>query len=58
MEKIKIESAKLPLCNHCLGRLYAMLGHGLSNDERGRAIRIIYAMENDLDVIHDRFKIF
>jgi len=50
MEKIKIESAKLPLCNHCLGRLYAMLGHGLSNDERGRAIRIIYAMENDLDV--------
>ncbi len=50
MEKIKIESAKLPLCNHCLGRLYAMLGHGLSNDERGKAIRIIYAMENNVDL--------
>ncbi len=50
MEKIKIESAKLPLCDHCLGRLYAMLGHGLSNDERGKAIRVIYAMENNIDL--------
>ena len=50
MEKIKIESAKLPLCDHCLGRLYAMLGHGLSNDERGKAIRIIYAMENNVNL--------
>ena len=50
MEKIKIESAKLPLCDHCLGRLYAMLGHGLSNDERGKAIRTIYAMESNLNL--------
>ncbi len=50
MEKINLESAKLKLCDHCLGRIYAMLGHGLSNDERGRAIRVIYAMENNVDV--------
>ncbi len=45
---VKLEAAKLPLCNHCLGRIYGMLGHGLTNDERGRAIRILYSMENDV----------
>ena len=44
--KVKIEAAKEPLCNHCLGRLYGMLGHGLDNESRGRAIRVMYAMEN------------
>lgn len=29
------------LCNHCLGRQFAMLGHGLSNDERGKAIKLL-----------------
>ncbi len=32
------------LCDHCLGRLFAQLGHGLTNDERGKTIRIITAM--------------
>ncbi|WP_069807575.1 tRNA pseudouridine(55) synthase [Vulcanisaeta thermophila] len=30
---------KYPLCDHCLGRLFARLGFGLSNEERGRAIK-------------------
>ena len=30
---------KYPLCDHCLGRLFARLGTGLSNEERGRAIK-------------------
>ncbi|MFO8109954.1 MAG: tRNA pseudouridine(54/55) synthase Pus10 [Thermoplasmata archaeon] len=32
------------LCDHCLGRLFAQLGHGLTNDERGCTLRIAYAM--------------
>ncbi|MCJ7631613.1 tRNA pseudouridine(54/55) synthase Pus10 [Candidatus Bathyarchaeota archaeon] len=30
-----------PLCDHCLGRQFAMLGHGLSNLERGRSIKTL-----------------
>lgn len=32
------------LCNSCLGRLFGMLGYGLSNAERGRAIKVLLAM--------------
>jgi tRNA pseudouridine synthase 10 len=28
-----------PLCNHCLGRLFASLSRGLSNDQRGALVR-------------------
>ncbi|MGC9138357.1 MAG: tRNA pseudouridine(54/55) synthase Pus10 [Thermoplasmata archaeon] len=38
------------LCDHCLGRLFASLGHGLTNEERGKAIRVIYAMDHDLNI--------
>ncbi len=46
---LKIDD-ELKLCDHCLGRIYGMRGHGLSNEERGRALRIIYAMENNMDI--------
>lgn len=46
---MNLETAKLKLCNHCLGRLYGLRGHGLTNEMRGLAIRVIYAMENDLN---------
>ena len=32
---------KYPLCDHCLGRQFALLGHGIENDERGKAIRLV-----------------
>lgn len=32
------------LCDHCLGRLFAQLGHGLTNKERGKAVRVFYSM--------------
>ena len=35
---------KYPLCDHCLGRLYAKLGLELGNDERGRAIKTLLLM--------------
>ena len=34
-----------PCCDHCLGRFFGKRGHGLTNDQRGRAIRITHSME-------------
>ncbi|MEM4476186.1 MAG: hypothetical protein QXG07_02745, partial [Desulfurococcaceae archaeon] len=36
---------KYPLCNHCLGRLYAKLGRGILNEVRGLSIKTVLAME-------------
>ncbi len=36
---------KYPLCDNCLGRLFGGLGRGLTNEERGRAIKTILLME-------------
>ncbi|MCD6195727.1 MAG: tRNA pseudouridine(54/55) synthase Pus10, partial [Staphylothermus sp.] len=35
---------KYPLCDYCLGRLFAKLGLDLGNDERGRAIKTLLQM--------------
>ena len=35
-----------PICDECLGRAYAKLGHGLANAERGRALRTLLSMHN------------
>ncbi len=42
---------EIPLCDSCLGRLFAGLGRGLSNRDRGRAIKILLLMN-----IHDYVK--
>jgi len=36
---------KYPLCDHCLGRQFALLGHGVENDERGRSIKLVLTLE-------------
>ncbi len=36
---------KYPLCDRCLGRLFAKYGLGLSNAERGKALKTLIAME-------------
>jgi len=35
-------------CDHCLGRFFGKRGHGLTNDERGRALRIAHAVAENL----------
>ena len=35
---------EVPLCDRCLGRLFGLLGRGLSNAERGRAIKTVLLM--------------
>lgn len=38
-----------PLCDACLGRPFAHLSHGLTNDARGRGLRIGTALAADED---------
>ncbi|MCP1714833.1 tRNA pseudouridine synthase 10 [Methanocalculus alkaliphilus] len=33
-----------PICDHCLGRLFAKRSFGISNDERGHALRLSHAL--------------
>jgi tRNA pseudouridine synthase 10 len=35
---------KYPLCDNCLGRQFALLGFGMDNGERGKAIKTVLAM--------------
>jgi tRNA pseudouridine synthase 10 len=35
-----------PLCNHCLGRQFALLGYGLDDNERGRTLKLLLTMRN------------
>ncbi|MGC9071530.1 MAG: tRNA pseudouridine(55) synthase [Acidilobus sp.] len=41
----------VPLCDRCLGRLFAMLGRGLSNDERGKALKLAVVLR-----LHSRIR--
>ena len=36
---------KYPLCDHCLGRQFALLGYGMENDERGNAIKRVLTLK-------------
>lgn len=36
-----------PICDHCLGRQFAKLSTGLSNKERGQAIKLALVLEGD-----------
>ncbi len=46
---VEIDKELLNLCDNCLGRVYGKLSHGLSNAERGKAIRIYYSLSKDVD---------
>ena len=34
-----------PLCNHCLGRQFALLGHGVENEKRGEALKLLLTLK-------------
>jgi len=36
---------KHPLCDHCLGRQFALLGRGIENHERGKAIKLALTLK-------------
>ena len=35
-----------PLCDNCLGRQFALLGYGLSNETRGKTLKLLLTMKN------------
>jgi tRNA pseudouridine synthase 10 len=45
VEKATALLEQYPLCDHCLGRQFSMLGHGLTNGERGTAIKRLLVLE-------------
>lgn len=47
LETAKKILAEGPVCDHCMGRQFARLSTGLTNKERGKAIRLALAMEDD-----------
>jgi len=40
-----------PLCNHCLGRQFALLGHGIDNEKRGEALKLLLTMKAHQQVL-------
>jgi len=45
LEKVQKMLEKYPLCDHCLGRQFALLGYGLDNQKRGEALKLLLTME-------------
>ena len=43
-EQVKSILAYGECCDHCLGRFFGKRSHGLSNDERGRGLKIALAL--------------
>jgi tRNA pseudouridine synthase 10 len=43
--------SKYPLCDHCLGRQFALLGYSMENNVRGKSLKVSLTMQaNDLSV--------
>jgi tRNA pseudouridine synthase 10 len=45
LEKALRMLEKHPLCNHCLGRQFALLAHGMGNEDRGKAIKSVLTFQ-------------
>jgi tRNA pseudouridine synthase 10 len=43
-EQVKAILTYGKICDHCLGRFFGKRSHGLSNDERGRGLKIAFAL--------------
>src|SRR5208283_5659335 len=49
LEKALELLSKYPLCDHCLGRQFALLGYSLENNVRGSALKVCLIMQaNDV----------
>jgi len=45
LEKAQKMLEKHSLCNHCLGRQFALLGYGLDNQKRGETLKLLLTMK-------------
>ena len=48
LEKALNMLQKHPLCDHCLGRQFALLGRGIENSERGKALKLSLTLQASL----------
>jgi len=53
LEKSAEILSKYSLCDYCLGRLFAQLGRGLDNNERGYAIKIVLTLQAHLMLLSE-----
>ena len=47
-EQVKSILAYGECCDHCLGRFFGKRSHGLTDDERGRSLKIALALTENL----------
>ncbi len=45
LEKALTMLSKRPLCDHCLGRQYALLGYNIENKDRGKALKLSLTLQ-------------
>jgi tRNA pseudouridine synthase 10 len=45
LEKALLMLEKYPLCDHCLGRQFALLGYSIENDVRGNALKLSLTLQ-------------
>ena len=45
LEKTLSMLSKHPLCDHCLGRQFALLGYNLENNQRGKALKLSLTLQ-------------
>ena len=55
LERAQKMLEKYPLCNHCLGRQFALLGYGVDNKKRGEALKLILTMKgHQLSLVREK----
>jgi tRNA pseudouridine synthase 10 len=45
LEKAMTMLSKYPLCDHCLGRQFALLGYKIENEDRGKALKLSLTLQ-------------
>ena len=45
LQKAQSMLTKHSLCDHCLGRQFALLGYGIENTDRGKALKLVLALQ-------------
>jgi tRNA pseudouridine synthase 10 len=54
LEKTLTMLRKYPLCDHCLGRQFALLGYSIENNDRGKALKLGLTLQaSDLNASDD-----
>jgi tRNA pseudouridine synthase 10 len=46
LKKVQELLESFPLCDHCLGRQFALLGYNLTDQKRGQALKLLLTMKN------------